>query len=168
MSEDSKPQRIVAKKQLVSLLKDHHLKKKRSQSIAGEIGERVKNAVENGNLHRGVYSLMLKLYGMDEVKRNDFLRLFPLYVDMCREEGLFGSEHVGDLLDEKQGEDEPGRDEDAEAAERNAAALEKGIKPLDEDGDKEFDDSTSSKPSRRKAKGAGDGAEASGSYTIHH
>lgn len=149
MSDDSKPQRVVAKKQLIALIRDADQKKDKMQSISGELGERVKTAVENGHLHKGVFALCVKLYRMEEDKRNDFLRQMPLYLDMCREEGLFGSEHVGDLVDEAQrADDEPDRDEDAEAAERNAAALKAGIKPLDAQ-EAEFDDATSAKPSRR-------------------
>lgn len=98
MSESSSD-RTVAPKQLVALIKDADQKKTKMQSIAGEIGARVKAAVENGNMHRGAYALMVRLYRMDEERRNDFIRSIQLYLDICAEEGLFGDEHVGDLAD---------------------------------------------------------------------
>lgn len=98
MSETSSD-RTVAPKQLVALIKDADQKRTKIQSISGEIGARVKAAVENGNMHRGAYALMVRLYRMDEERRNDFIRSIQLYLDICSEEGLFGDEHVGDLAD---------------------------------------------------------------------
>lgn len=110
MSETS-ADRTVAPKQLVALIRDADQKKTKMQSIAGEIGARVKAAVENGNMHRGAYALMVRLYRMDEERRNDFIRSVQLYLDICREEGLFGDEHVGDLADMAGGvDDEDGDD----------------------------------------------------------
>lgn len=109
MSETSSD-RTVAPKQLVALIKDADQKKTKIQSISGEIGARVKAAVDDGNMHRGAYALMVRLYRMDEERRNDFIRSIQLYLDICREEGLFGSEHVGDLADMAAGND--GEDDD--------------------------------------------------------
>lgn len=155
---EEKVTKLVNAKQLVALLRDASNKKTKVAEINGEIGERIKNAAENGNLHKGLFGLMLKLSRMDELKRNDFLDQFPEYVRMCREAGLFGQEHVGDLLSDK----EPTQEElDAEAAAANAEAIEKGITPIP---DAEFDDSTSSRPSRRRAAVDGD---APGGYKVH-
>lgn len=142
--------KLVNAKQLVALLKDADQKKTRVASINGELGERIKAAVEDGNLHRQLFGLMLKLSRQDEIKRNDFLAQFPEYVRMCREAGLFGQEHAGDLLDQ-----EPEKDPDEAAAEANTKALEKGISKLS-DEDRSFDDETSSKPSRRRRGVSGD------------
>lgn len=145
-------QRTVAPDLLVSLVKKSDECKTEMLSISGELGERVKHAIENGHLHRGAFGLVSRLYRMDEFRRNDFIRQFNLYCDICREKGLFGAEHVGDLVDtaeQKQEHPEP------DIVAQNAEALEKGIKPLADD-EKEFDDATSSKPSRRRAPSVGD------------
>eukprot|EP01037_Dinobryon_pediforme_P011876 gene11876-11967_t len=132
MSEDTT--KIVNPKQLVALIKDSDQKKTRMQSISGEIGQRVKEATENGHLHRGAFALMVRLYRMDELKREDFIRQFDLYVDMCRENELFGTEHTGDLVDmaANANDSEQENDPDAEAAERNEALLRGGISELKE------------------------------------
>ena len=132
MSEETS--RAVAPKQLVALVKEAHQKKTRVQSINGELGARVKAAVDNGHLHRGAYALMLRLYRMDEERRDDFIRSIQLYLDICRDEGLFGEEHVGDLVDKAEAE-APAVDEDEAAAEKNAKLLRKGIKKLDDGAD---------------------------------
>jgi len=159
--------KIVNAKQFVALLRDADQKKTRVASINGEIGERIKEASENGHLHRALFGLMLKLSRQDELKREDFISQFPIYVEMCREAGVFGQEHVGNLAD-MAAEEEPEQDADEAAAEANTTALEKGIKKLPaEDGFE--DDEVSAKPSRRRAKAKDDiGAdEKSGSYSYN-
>ncbi|MDP2358670.1 MAG: hypothetical protein Q8M31_21805 [Beijerinckiaceae bacterium] len=153
---ESAVQRVVNADQLVALVKWSNEKRGQISELSGEIGERVKYAADNGNLHRGVFALVCKLKRMDEYKRNDFLRQFNLYLDMCREKALFGQEHAGDLLDATENEEES---EEEDIAAKNAAAIEKGIKPLP-DEEKEFDDSTSSKPSRKRAVNVGDAPSA--------
>ena len=133
MSEEAS--KVVNPKQLVALIKDADQKKTRMQSISGEIGQRVKDATENGHLHRGAYALMVRLYRMDELKREDFIRQFNLYVDMCRENELFGTEHTGDLVDMAAEASEQDNDPDADAAERNEALLRDGISELKEPED---------------------------------
>jgi hypothetical protein len=150
------PIKLVNAKHLVALLKDADNKKTRIASINGEIGERIKEAVENGNLHKGLFGLMLKLSRQDEQKREEFIGQFQAYVDMCREHGVFGQEHVGDLLDS-----EPEEDPDDVAAKANAEAIEKGITPIPEDDFE--DDAKSAKPSRRRKGVSGD---APASYRI--
>lgn len=123
--------KIVNKKQFLALLKDASNKKTKVASINCEIGERIKSAVDDGHLHRQLFGLMLKLSRMDELKRNDFLAQFPIYVEMCREGGVFGDEHAGDLLSQPQEQSQ--EEADAEAAAANAAAIERGITPLPEE-----------------------------------
>lgn len=158
----------VNPKQLVGLIKDADQKKSKMQSISGELGERVKNAVENGHLHKGAFGLMVKLYRMEEDRRADFIRSIILYLDICREQSLFGQEHVSDLVDDAdladmaRGDgvaDEGERDPDTEAAEANAAALEGGIKELDPE------DAHPTVKAGRKRKGV-QGGEATGSYRV--
>ena len=53
--------------------------KKRVQSANGELGERVKNAVDDGGLHAGAFKAIAKLNRADVMKRNDVLRSFDIY-----------------------------------------------------------------------------------------
>jgi hypothetical protein len=160
-------ERLINKKQFGALIKAADQAKTKVSSINGEIGERIKAAADNANLHPAAFKMILKLYRMDPEKRDAFLRNFDAYRDLASELNLF-EEYVGDLADMAQ------RDEarEAEAAEEaqvadNVHRLETGIKPLPE-GEREFDDATSSKPSRRRAKKADDeGDEAPGSYTYN-
>lgn len=129
MSDEDAVQRTVAPKQLVALIKETDQKKTRMQSLSGEIGERIKNAVENGHLHKGAFGLCVRLFRMDDLKRRDHIRSVRLYLDICEQEGLFGTEHVGDLVEQASGADEPNVDESA--AKETTRKLKKGIKPLE-------------------------------------
>jgi hypothetical protein len=90
-------ERVVSPTQLVALLKESRSVKAEVGEITGSFGDRVKSAVENANLHSGAFKLTAKLHAMEEQKREAFLRHFGVYVDICREKGLFGAQHVGDL-----------------------------------------------------------------------
>ncbi len=156
--------KIVNQKQFVALVKAADQAKTKVASINGELGERIKTAVENGHLHAGAFKFICKLSRMDEAKRDEFLRQFDIYREMAIKAQLFGEEHVGDLAD--QAEKEAAKDAEADQAAKNAAAIEGGIGKLP---DAEFDDSTSSKPSRRRsaAPAPTDEDEANGSYTYN-
>ncbi len=157
------------KKQFLALLKEVDLKKDKSASVAGEIGERIKHAVENAHLNRAAFGMIMRLYRMDEEKREDFIRSFDLYREYCEEAKLFGEEHTGDFFDDKETDDtgdkaEPDTAEsDAEVGAKNAAKVAEGIRELTPE-EREFDDATSSKPSRRRQADPLSGAETTGSY----
>jgi uncharacterized protein (UPF0335 family) len=123
-------EKVINKKQFLALLNHADQCKTRQQSINGELGERVKNAVENANLDKKAFGLILQAKRMDELKREAFKRNFDLYWDFCAEAGLFGQEHVGDLASMAQ--ETPEEDADAVAAAENTKKLEAGIKPLPE------------------------------------
>jgi len=152
--------KIINDKQFAGLVKAVDENKTKVASLNGAIGERIQHAADNAHLHPAAFKLVCKLYRMDEQKRDEFLRQF----DICREKaikmGLFGEEHVGDMAD--MAERETQEEADAKAAEANAKALEKGIKQLPDD-DAEFDDATTSKPSRKR----GVGGDAPGNYKAH-
>jgi hypothetical protein len=114
-------ERPVDKNQLIALIKESYATIERASSITGVFGERVKAAVENGRLNKGVFSLVCKLHRMEELKRQAFIRDLELYLDMIEEAGLWGHQHVGDLEDGMQGEDE--QSEDERIAAENAKAL---------------------------------------------
>lgn len=134
MAKSEHEPRQISAKQLIALINDACQKRQRISSISGEIGERVKHACDNANLNKKAFSLAVQVARMPEDRRAAFLAAFPLYIDMMREEGMFGDEHVGDLADmagDNDAADES--DPEAEAGEANAALLSKGIKPLGED-----------------------------------
>lgn len=155
-----KAERTVAPKQLAALIKDADQKRTRMRSISGELGERVKHAVEAGHLHKGIFALMVKLYRMDEQARDVWLRQLPLYIDICREEGLFGEEHVGDLAEMAQAGDAEADAAAAQVAE-NVERLEGGIRQLEEDGEEQGEER---KP-RRRLKPV-EGGDAPGCYKM--
>jgi hypothetical protein len=164
MTEGS--EKLINSKQFGALIKAADQAKTKVASVNGEIGERIKHAVDNANLHPGAFKLILKLYRMDEEKRDAFLRSFDAYRDMAGELNLF-EEHIGDIDDlarKAAEESERQAAEDAAIGEENARLVMEGIKPLAGD-DAEFDDATSSRPSRRKQHGGVGDAE--GKYRIH-
>jgi hypothetical protein len=165
MAEDT-VEHATPKKQVVALIKAANTAKTRVASINGEIGERLKHAKENANLHLPAFKLIAKLVDMDEEKRDEFLRAFDLYRDYAKEENLFGEEHVGDLVEDAEREAEA--DGEAEQVASNVTALRRGIKELSED-EQEFDDATSPKPSRRNRRPKGvEGGDAPGTYKTTH
>lgn len=111
-SEDS-VDRLISPKRLVDLVRETGIKRKRIQSEVGAIGERVADAAEKYNLHRGVFTLVCKLAAMDELKREDFLRQLPIYVDHCRKGGIFGNESYGDLLERNESQADEEEQEEA-------------------------------------------------------
>ena len=114
--------------------------KKRMASASGELGERIKNAVEDGGLHAGAFKQVVRLNRMDVLKRNAFLRHFDLYRDYAERE--FWAGDTADMFDDDH-DDEPSAaevkaDADKKAAAKNAKAIKNGIKPLTDD-EKAFD-----------------------------
>lgn len=153
--------KIMNEKQFVALIKAASEAKTRQASISGDIGERLKHAAEDGGLHKAAFTQVLKLHRMDEQRRDEFLRQFAIYCEFAENNGLFGETHVGDLADMANA------NEDEEAAERNSKLLSKGIKKFD-DSDTEFDDATSSNPSRRRSAPIQpeDDGDAPGTYSL--
>lgn len=159
--------KIINDKQFTALVKAVDENKTKVASLNGAIGERVQHAADNAHLHPGAFKLVCKLYRMDEQKRDEFLRQFDIYREKAIKVGLFGGEHVGDIVD--QAEKETQEEADARAAEENTKLLEKGIGQLS-DEEREFDDETSSRPSRSRSRKADDedADEAPGTYQVTH
>lgn len=139
MTEAKTTFQVTPAKQFLALVKEANLVTKKVASINGEIGERVRHAIDNAHLHRSAFGLVRKLVRMDEDKRDDFLRSFDAYRDYAVEAQLFGSEHVDDLADMAQrgdgftiqdAEHEAQRQADADQVAANVEALNGGIKPL--------------------------------------
>lgn len=125
-------EKVIPKKELLSLVRKAVQTKKKTSSIAGELGESVKYAVENKHLNKKAFSLIVSTDQMDELKRNDFWRSVDIYREMMAEEWGDGA----DMLD-KSGADEAGKaDLKAEAEAQvasNVRALKRGIKKLDDE-----------------------------------
>ncbi|MDJ0449221.1 hypothetical protein [Methylocystis sp. JR02] len=139
-------EKLVNKKQFGALIKAADQAKTKVSSINGEIGERIKNAADNANLHPAAFKMILKLYRMDPEKRDAFLRNFDAYRDLASELNLF-EEHAGDIDDlaRKAAAEEAEREEAEEAqVADNVHRLETGIQPLPEEA--------RDKPSRRRQK----------------
>jgi len=175
---DSTAEKVISEKKFLSLLRHDRNEHARVQSINGARGVELKAARDDNNLHIQAFKHIAKLLRMDEEKRNDFIRAVKLYFGYAVDGGLIQA-HVGDLFDEDAGivretakaadpdiSGDPAVDLDREAAERNAEALNGGIKQLEAD---EFDDATSSSPPSSRPRGRPrknplEGAEAPGSY----
>lgn len=142
---DESVDRTVNAQYFASLVRKVDENKTKSAAISQDTSELVRAAVDNDNLHRGAFGLIVKLRRMDEYKRNDFLRQFELYLDIAREQKLFGSEHVGDLVDATRAA-EPEED----VGEKNAEMLAKGIKQLPDDESAD-EPAPPAKPPRRTA-----------------
>lgn len=147
---ETSTERATPAKQLLALIAAKNSAVAKTASISGEIGERIKNAAENGHLHRKAFAVVAAADRMEEDRRNDFVRSLRLYLDIC-EHHWDGEGHVGDLADQAAQSAEA--DDAAHVAEniKNLA----GIGQLTEE-ERKFDDDTSSKPSRRVRKGAGE------------
>lgn len=98
-STETSVDKTIPAKDLISLLKRNEQQQSKISTLSGEMGEEIKLASDNKYLHRGAYKVLRKIYRMDELKREDFLRQLNLYVDICRVGGVFGPEHTGDLVD---------------------------------------------------------------------
>lgn len=123
----------VDKHQLIALVKESYTTKEQTAAIAGKFGERVKNAVENGRLNKKAFAFVCALHRMEELKRQAVIRDAQLYIDMIEESGLWGHQHVGNMVDEMEREegDESSEGEDDIAAE-NARAL-RGLAQLSDE-----------------------------------
>lgn len=118
----------VDKHQLIALVKESYTTKEQTSAIAGKFGERVKNAVENGRLNKKAFGFVCGLHRMEELKRQAVIRDVQLYLDMIEESGLWGHQHVGNMVDDMEREDGEA-DPDAEITAANAKAL-KGLRTL--------------------------------------
>jgi hypothetical protein len=159
--------KIANSKQMIALAKAFNQSKTKVASINGEIGERIAKAVENGNLHAKAFKFncaLARMFEKDDLKAREFWRNVTLYYEEFEKNGLFGEQHVGDIDELARKAEQEECDAEAAQAEANGAAIMQGIKPLSEE-EKEFDDETSKKPSRRKKNG-GVGDEP-GNYKLH-
>ncbi len=153
-------EKAIGTQQFASLLKAADQAKTKVAETNGAIGERIKHAAENANLHPGAFKLILKLYRMSEEKRDAYLANFDLYRDFARELNLF-QEHVGDLDTLARKEE----DEDAQHVADNVTRLQAGIRPLP-DADDDFDDATSDNPSMRNRRPSLPDGDAPGTYKL--
>ena len=126
----------ISAKKLASLLRFGDQTKTKISSISSEYGERIKESVEKDSLHRGAFSLILKLMLKEEEKRDEFLRCFDLYRDMCNEGELWGETHTGNLAD--MAEADAATDEFEGIKHSNVATLKGGIRQLPNEGPSDY------------------------------
>ena len=91
---DEKTTGITNAKQLIALAKAFNQTKSKIGSINGEIGERIAQAVENGNLHPGAFKFVCSLarkHEKDEHKALEFWRQVLVYHEEFEKSGLFGN-----------------------------------------------------------------------------
>lgn len=128
--------RVIPEKKFNQLLRAYTSTRQKMQSLAGDIGQMIADAVEKNFLHKGAFSLIAKLHKMDELKRNDFLRAFDIYRERMEAKD-WGSGK--DLMDgaadgDSSDGDEPAAETQAktgeEIGEENARKVKRGIKPL--------------------------------------
>jgi hypothetical protein len=124
--DTDRPEIAASSKVVLALIRKGMEAKTRIQSVAGELGEEIKNAVETKHLHAGALRHVTRLARMDTVKRDGWLRACALYIDYAIEAGLFGGQHMGDLVD--QARDAAGDGENAGSD--NVRKLRRGIKHL--------------------------------------
>lgn len=124
---ESESGRVIAQKTFRNLVKSFGHRKSKLQSLAGELGETIKTAVDTHNLHRGAFSMTAKLDRMDEMKRADFLRSFDRYREYMESAGGSWSA-APDLADQAEAENAGPSDE--EITRTNVTRLQRGIKPL--------------------------------------
>jgi len=126
----------ISAKKLASLLRFGDQAKTKISSISSEYGERIKESVEEDSLHRGAFSLILKLMLKEEEKRDEFLRCFDFYRDMCDEHHLWGETHTGDIAD--MAEADAATDEFEGIKHSNVATLKGGIRQLPNEGPSDY------------------------------
>lgn len=110
-------------------MKESYTTKEQTAAIAGKFGERVKNAVENGRLNKKAFAFVCALHRMEELKRQGVIRDVQLYLDMIEESGLWGHQHVGNMVDDMERDDGDDASEEDEIKASNAKAL-KGLRAL--------------------------------------
>lgn len=115
--------KVIGDRQFEALMKNRLNTKAEISSLSGLMGEREKAAAEDANLHGGAFKAVARLVKMDELKREDFLRSFTIYVEKSRRLGLMGEEHAGDLADLAEDEGgEPGDQGEGEPTKLSDAA----------------------------------------------
>jgi len=131
-------EKIIPKEVFASLIRLSKATKEKTQSAAGELGQKIAHHVEFSHLHSKAFRMVAGLCGMkDELKRKEAIRMLKLYLDLADECGFFGSEHVGDIAEQameaaKRAAEEAQDQEAAHVAE-NAAKITKGIAQLEEE-----------------------------------
>lgn len=128
--------RVIPEKKFNQLLRAYASTRQKMQSLAGDIGQMIADAVEKNFLHKGAFSLIAKLHKMDEMKRNDFLRAFDIYRERmeAKEWGSGKDMMDGADTDDSAEGDPPEADKAAKTAEEigeeNGRKVRRGIKPL--------------------------------------
>lgn len=108
--EKKTPTQIVGQinqKKLRSLMADCRSAYKDSREINGEIGAKIKDAVENENLHKKAFATIRSLDRMEPEKLADFLDTFEYYLDISGLKDRAAKVMKMDFDDDGQGEGAP-------------------------------------------------------------
>lgn len=98
-SESDAPIRLPSAAQVKALLKEGARVKEKVGEIAGTYGDRVKSAVENGNLHAAAFGKAKSIYNKsrtNELAALEQMHHLRVYLDWI-EEDIRNKGHVGDL-----------------------------------------------------------------------
>lgn len=137
MSAENEVEKVAPKKLVLSFVRRLNENKARVQSINGEIGVEIREAVENKHLHSAALKAVAKLVRMDPEKRDDFLRAYALYFHYAEEAKLFGAAHTGDLVDEAERLPDVDPVPLSDVVESNVRNLRRGIRPLEDSAQSE-------------------------------
>lgn len=135
MSEETK--KLPNTQHLLALLKEGLSVSEKTASIAGAFGERVRSAVENGNLHKGAFAHARAIYSKamnNELAALDHIDHLRAYLEAIEDTVRSGG-HVGDLdhmarmapVDDDDFDD----DEDGEPVDEPRDIARDGIAPAD-------------------------------------
>lgn len=121
--------------QLMALLKEGLSVSEKTASIAGAFGERVKSAVENGNLHKGAFAHARAIFRKamnNEIAALDHMDHLQVYIDTIRDQIREGG-HVGNIDDMARMApvDDDDLDEDGEPVEEVRDIKRDGLAPAD-------------------------------------
>ena len=108
---DDPAERVVNEKQLAQLLNNARRTASARAEASGELGATLRRWQESHNLHLAAFKVIAKLDAMDAERREQWLRHFQLYCDLCEERW---PKHVGDLEDRANAAEETEREQMAE------------------------------------------------------
>lgn len=91
----SEVMKMIAEKDFTTLLRRCASLKKQNQSVSGEMGQLIGNAVENKNLDRKAFGIIRNLLAMPEQKMATTLACFDYYRDISKLDEIAGRQ--GDL-----------------------------------------------------------------------
>jgi len=78
----SEVKKVISGQKLKNLMAAKRSAKKDTAEIAGQVGQMIRDAVENNHLHRKAFATIVTLDAMEPEKVRDFLDHFDYYLDV--------------------------------------------------------------------------------------